>query len=132
MILTCGGVWRSKLQVVAQNVIVVPHVELVVSWVVVDRGYVLIRVGERDVDRLLAAVVGVVSVQHQVSTCFAVIILVDRPHGVEDTTCHESVGCHPLVEAGLPGAFKAQGVGVHLWVERGMLIMTQLLLKIGF
>lgn len=112
--LTRGGVWWAKLQRVAQHMIVVPDIKLVVSRVVVHRGDVLIGVGERDVDGLLAGSVGIVGVHHQVAACFAVIVLVDGPHGVEHTTRHEGIGRHPLVKAGLPGAFKTQGVRVHL------------------
>lgn len=113
-LLTCGWVRWSKLQWVAQHVIVVPDVKLVVSRVVVHRGDILIGVGKRDVDGLLAGMVGVVGIQHQVAACFAVIILVDRPHCIKHAARHKGVGCHPLVEAGLPGAFKAQRVRVHL------------------
>lgn len=117
-VLTCGWVWGSKLQRIAQHIIVVPDIKLVVSRVVVHRGNILIGVGERDVDRLLAGVVGIVGIHHQVTACFAVIVLVDGPYCVKHTTRHEGVGCHPLVEAGLPGAFKAQRVRVHLWTKR--------------
>lgn len=113
-LLTCRGVWRPKLQRVAQDIVVVPDIKLVVSRVVVHRGNILIGVRERDVHRLLTGTVGIVGIHHQVATCFAVIILVDRPHCVKHTACHEGVRCHPLVEAGLPGAFKAQCVRVHL------------------
>lgn len=113
-LLTCGGVRWSKLQRVAQHVVVVPDIKLVISWIVVHRGDVLIRVRESDVDRLLTSTVGVVGVHHQVTTRLAVIILVDRAHRVKHPTRHEGVGCHPLVKAGLPGAFKAQSVRVHL------------------
>lgn len=117
-LLTCGGVRRSKLQRVSQHIIVVPDVKLVVSGIVVHRGNILVGVGERDVDRLLAGTVGVVGIHHQVAACFAVVVLVDGPHRVKHTARHEGVGRHPLVEAGLPGAFKAQGVRVHLQAKR--------------
>lgn len=117
-LLTCGGVWWSKLQRVAQHIIVVPDIKLVVSRVVVHRGNILIGVGERDIDRLFAGTVGIIGIHHQVAARFAVIVLVDGPHCVKHTTRHEGIGCHPLVEAGLPGAFKAQGVRVHLWAKR--------------
>lgn len=106
-ILTCGGIWWSKFQCVAQHIIVVPHIKLIVSRVVVHGGNILIGVGERDVDRLLMSTVGIVGIHDQVTSCFAVIVLVDGPYCVKHTTRHESVGCHSLVKAGLPGAFKA-------------------------
>lgn len=81
-LLTRGGVWWSKLQWVAQHIIVVPDIKLVVSRVVVHRGNILIRVGERDVDRLLTGMVGIVGIHHQVAARLAVIVLVDGPHGV--------------------------------------------------
>lgn len=115
--LTSGGIWWSELQRVAQHVVVVPHIKLVVSRIVVHRGNVLVWVRERDVDRFLLCVVGVVGVHHQVTTCFAVIVLVDGAHCVQHAASHESVGRHPLVEAGFPGAFKAQCVGVDLQTE---------------
>ena len=117
-LLTCSGVWGSKLQGVAQHIVVVPDVQLVVPRVVVHGGHVLIGVGEGDVDGLLAAVVGVVGVHHQVPARFAVIVLVHRPHGVKHAARHEGVGRHPLVEAGLPRALEAQGVRVHLGRKR--------------
>lgn len=76
-LLTCGGVWWSKLQCIAQHIVVVPHIKLVVPRVVVHRGDVLIWVGERDVDRLLTSTVGIVGIHHQVAPCFTVIVLVD-------------------------------------------------------
>ena len=117
-LLTCGGIWGSKLQRVAQHVIVVPHIELVVPRVVVHRGNILIGVGERHVDGFLAAVVCVVGVHDQVAARLAVIVLVDGPHCVQHTARHEGIGCHPLVKGGLPGAFKAQGVRIHLKARR--------------
>ena len=116
--LTRGGVRWAKLQRVSQHVVVVPDVQLVVSRVVVHRGDILIGVGERDVDGLLSGTVGVVGVHHQVAARLAIIVLVNGPHSIKYSARHEGVGCHPLVEAGLPGALKAQGVRVHLWAKR--------------
>lgn len=63
-LLTRGGIRRSKLQRVAQHVVVVPDVELVVSRVVVHGRDVLVGVGESDVDGLLAGSVRIVGVHH--------------------------------------------------------------------
>ncbi len=61
-LLTCCGVWWSKLQRVSQHIVVVPDIKLVVSGVVVHRGNVLIGVGKSDADRLLTGTVGIVGV----------------------------------------------------------------------
>lgn len=115
---TSGGVRWSELQRVAQYVVVVPHIKLVVPRVVVHGGNVLIGVGERDVDRFLPCMVGIIGVHHQVATCFTVIVLIDRSNRVKNAAGHEGVGCHPFVEAGLPSAFKSQRVRIHLRTKR--------------
>lgn len=76
-LLTSGGVWWPELERVAQHVVVIPDIQLVVSRVVVHRGYILVGVRKSDVDRLLTRTIGVVGIHHQISACFAVIVLVD-------------------------------------------------------
>lgn len=109
-----AGVGRPKLQAVAHHEVVVPHVELVVTRVVVHGGHELVGVGEGQADGLLAVGVGVEGVVHAVAGRLAVIVHVNGAQHVEHAAHHEGVGGRALVVAGLPRALEAQRVGVEL------------------
>lgn len=115
---TFSGRWRRKLQRVSQHVVVVPHIQLVVSGVVVDGGDVLVRVGKRYLNGQLLPPAGVVGVDHHVAATSALglplIVLEDGAHGVEHPAGHEGIAGPALVEAGRPRSLKAQSVRVHL------------------
>lgn len=117
-LLTSGRIWWSKLERVAQHIIVVPDIKLVVSRIIVHRGNILIRIGKSNGDTFLSSMIGIIGKRHQVTRCFTVIVLVDWSHCIKHSASHEGVGRQPLVKAGLPGAFKAQRVRVHLWAKR--------------
>lgn len=111
---TCGGLWGLELQRVSQDVVVVPHVELIVSRVVAYRRDVLVRVGKSDAYGLCPFAAGVISVQDKVPTRLTVIILVDGANRIQDATGHERIRGHTFLKACLPCAFKTQCVRVHL------------------
>lgn len=104
--LTCSGLWRSELQRVAQDIVVVPHIQLIVSRVVADRGDVLVWVGKSNAYRLNPFSPCVVGIEDKIPTRLAVIILVDRANSIQDAACHKCVRCHTLLKACLPRAFK--------------------------
>lgn len=76
-LLTSGRIWWSKLQRVAQHIIVVPDIKLVVSRIIVHRGNILIGIGKSNGDMFLSSMIGIIGIRHQVTRCFTVIVLVD-------------------------------------------------------
>lgn len=115
---TFGG-WRwCELQRVSQHVVVIPHIQLVVSGVVVYGRYVLVRVGEGYLNRQLLSSAGVVGINHHVAAGSAIglpfVLLKDRAHYVEHSTGHEGVACAAFIKACSPCAFESQGVRVDL------------------
>ena len=112
-----GGRW-CEVEGVSEDVVVVPHVQLVVPGVVVDGRDVLVGVGEGDLDGQLLAAAGVVGVDHHVpahpALRLALVVLEDGADGVQHAARHEGVAGAPLVKARGPGALEAQRVGVDL------------------
>lgn len=112
--LTFAGIRRPKFQVVAQDVEVIPHVQLVVPGVVIHGGDVLVLVGEQDVGEGALAQLGVVDVIDLASGRLALILLVGGSHHVQDATHHEGIGGGALVVRRIPGGLEAEGVRVEL------------------
>lgn len=98
--------------------VVIPHIQLVVSGVVIYGGDVLVRVWEWYLNGKLLPTTGIVGINHHVAAgsaiCLPLIILEDRAHGVEHAAGHEGVASSTFVKASCPGTLKAQSVGVHL------------------
>ncbi len=121
---TFSGRGRCEQQWVSQHVVVIPHIQLVVSGVVVNGGDVLVRVGEGYLNRQLLSTAGVVGINHHVAADSALrlplVILENRTHCVEHTTGHEGVARPSLVKASGPRALKAEGVGIHLQDNKDM------------
>lgn len=104
----------AKVQRVLDHVVVIPHIQQVVSRVVIHCSDVLVGIGERYVNRHLFALISVVHVVDFVPRPFIVIIFIDSFHHVQDSADHESIGGRAFVIAGVPRAFNAQGIRVEL------------------
>lgn len=76
-ILTLGRVGWTKLQRISQNEVVVPHVELVISGIVIHCGDILVLVGEGDIHILSAVQSGIVDVVDGVLACLTLIVLIN-------------------------------------------------------
>lgn len=112
--LTFARIRGPEFQVVAQDVKVIPHVQLVVPGVVIHSGDVLVLVGEQDVGVGALAQLGVVDVVDLAPGGLALILLVGRAHHVQDAANHEGVGGRALVVRRVPGGLEAQRVRVEL------------------
>lgn len=112
--LTFAGIRRPEFQVVAQDVEVIPHVQLVVPGVVIHSSDVLVLVGEQDVGVAALAQLGVVDVIDLAPGGLALVLLVGRSHHVQDAAHHEGVGGRALVVHRLPGRLEAERVRVEL------------------
>lgn len=94
--------------------VVIPHVQKVISWVVIHGSDVLVGIREGYVDGGLLALISVVHIVNLVPRPFIVIVFVDRFDHIEDAANHEGVGGGALVVAGVPGALDPQSVRVQL------------------
>ena len=112
-LLTLRRVRRSKLQIVLEDVEVVPHIQLVVPGVVIHSGDVLVLVGERDVQCPTLPQLGVESIVDEAFSALALAVLVGRAHHVEHAAGHEGVGGGALVVGRFPAGLEAQSVGVE-------------------
>lgn len=73
---TLGRIRWAKLQRISQNEVVIPHIELVVSGVVIHCSDVLVLVGERNIHMLSSTQPGVVDVINGILACLALIVLI--------------------------------------------------------
>lgn len=91
MVSTCSGLWGSKLQRVAKDIVIVPNIQLIISRVVADRRDVLVGVGKSDAYRLGSFSLCVIGIENNIPARLAVIILVDGANGVKNATCHKCI-----------------------------------------
>lgn len=94
--------------------VVIPHIQQVVSRVVIHCSYVLVGIREGYVNRHFFPLISVVHVVNLVPRAFVVIIFIDGFDNIKDSADHERIGGRALVVARVPGAFDAQGVGIEL------------------
>lgn len=104
----------AEVQRVFDHVVVIPHVEQVVSRVVIHCCNVLVGIGKLYVNRHLLALISVVHVVNFVPCPFVVVVFIDGFDDVQDSADHEGIGGRAFVVASFPGALDAQGVGVEL------------------
>ena len=74
--LTLGRIRWAKFQRISENEVVIPHIELVVSGVVIHCSDVLVLVGERNIHVLSSAQPGVIDVIDGVPARLALIVLI--------------------------------------------------------
>ena len=104
----------AEVQRVLDHMVVIPHIQQVVSRVVIHCSDVLVGIGERDVDGHLLALVRVVHVVDFVPRPLVVVVFVHGLDDVQDAADHEGVGGGAFVVGGVPGALDTQRVGVEL------------------
>ncbi len=81
----------AEVQRVLDHVVVIPHVQLVVSGVVIHSGDVLVGIREWYVHRHLLALISAVHIVNFVPCPFIVIIFVDGFDHVQNSADHESI-----------------------------------------
>ena len=113
----------SENQVVAQDVKVIPHIELVVPGVVLHSCDVLVLVGEVNIHKLATALLGVVDVVDEAFADFILVVLVRGPDHVEDAADHEGVGGRTLVVGRVPCGLEAECIGVQLAQDHHAIVL---------
>lgn len=104
----------AKLQIVPQDVKIIPHIELVVSRIVIHSRDVLVLVGKVDVNVFPTVLLGVVNVIDQALADLALVVFIGGAHHVEYSTDHEGIGGGALVIGRVPGSLETEGVRVQL------------------
>ena len=92
MVLTMCWIRWAKLQIVSQDVKIIPHIELVISRIVIHSCDVLVLVGKVDINVFPTVLFGIVNVINQALADLAFIVFVGGAHHVEYSTNHEGIG----------------------------------------
>lgn len=97
----CGGGGRSltmcwirwaELQIVPQDVKIIPHIELVISRIVIHSCNVLVLVGKVDINIFPTVLFGIVNVINQALADLTLVVFIGGAHHIEYSTNHEGIG----------------------------------------
>lgn len=91
-VLTMRWIRWAKFQIVSQDVKIIPHIELVISRIVIHSCDVLVLVGKVDINVFPTVLFGIVNVIDQALADLAFVVFIGGAHHIQYTTNHKGIG----------------------------------------